>query len=144
MKKLILILLILTSCEDNIIIEDYSPCVVLGVEYYPEDIITTIDIGSEHIFDFPECICQQKYLRYLIISNNSISELPEEIGNLKKLIHLDIMNNLLTELPKSIKKLGKSRGGSLEYLRLHNNMISDSLILVYEAYFENDTLEIIW
>eukprot|EP01095_Lingulamoeba_sp_RSL-Kostka_P000161 TRINITY_DN1026_c0_g3_i2.p1 TRINITY_DN1026_c0_g3~~TRINITY_DN1026_c0_g3_i2.p1 ORF type:complete len:166 (-),score=30.85 TRINITY_DN1026_c0_g3_i2:36-533(-) len=81
--------------------------------------LTSLDISSNKIENFPEGICALRSLKILKCSSNKFVKLPEEIGALSKLKELNCYNNKIEELPDSICSLK-----FLEMINFNNNELT--------------------
>jgi len=94
----------------------------LGLNFSFKDQKTnkTIHFFEEKLKNFPEIICNLKFLKKLELGNNSIEVLPESIGALNKLKILKIGRNNLKKLPDSFCKLK-----SLEQINFMYNQLGE-------------------
>ncbi len=81
--------------------------------------LTSLNLSSNKLTEFPKEICQLQKLEVLHLSNNQLTELPREICQLTNLTTLDLSDNRLTELPEEIYKLT-----NLEILNLSYNQLT--------------------
>lgn len=81
-----------------------------NLKFIPESIrdfksLQYLDLSSNEISDFLECIIAFKSLKELILGNNNLEKIPEKIGTLLSLEHLSLYRNDIETLPEAIGNL---------------------------------------